>query len=119
MEDIHCRVGILALVSPFAQIFVPFITDRHCSVVFAILEVQDAASDHMAMQILGHICMACAAMTFTFSSLLTVAFRAHRVDLEAQDGVTNISPLFIEPTGIPFPWWNIYVLMALPAVSTA
>ena len=61
--------------------------------------------------------MAYAFMTFTFSSLLVVAFRAHRVDLEAQDGTMAVSLLFSEP--IPLGWWNIHVLVALPAVWMA
>jgi hypothetical protein len=93
------------------------IADRHCRIVFAILEFQDAVSGRIVMQILGYVCMACAIMTFTFSSLLVVAFRAHRVDLEAQDGAVGVSLLFSEP--IPFVWWNIHVLMALPAVWMA
>jgi hypothetical protein len=63
--------------------------------------------------------MAYAFMTFTFSSLLVVAFRAHsgRIDHEAQDGPMGVSLLFSEP--IPFVWWNIHVLVALPAVWMA
>ena len=94
--------------------FVSSIADRYCSVALAI---QDAASDHIVMQILGYVCMAYAIMTFTFSSLLVIAFRAHRFDLEAQDGAMNISLLFSE--AIPFVWWNIHVLVALPAVWMA
>ena len=100
-----------------AQFSVSSIPNHHCSVVFAILEFQDAASDHIVMQILGYVCMACAIMTFTFSSLLVVAFRAHRLDLEAQDGAMNIALLFSEPTRLM--WWNIHVLVALPAVWMA
>ena len=101
--------SVLLPKSPFRSV-----ADRHCSIVFAILEFQDAASDHMAMQILGHVCMACTAMTFLFSSLLVVVFRAHRADLEVQDVITNISPLFEQPIR-----WNIHATVALPAVWTA
>jgi hypothetical protein len=116
VEDVHHRLVVLALVSPF-PISVTSIADCHCRIVFAILEVQDAASGRIVMQILGYVCMACAIMTFTFSYLLVVAFRAHRVDLEAQDGATGVSLLFSEPT--PFVWWNIHILVALPAVWMA
>ena len=61
--------------------------------------------------------MAYAFITFTFSSLIVVAFQAHRVDLEAQDGAMGVSLLFSEP--IPFFWWNVHVLVALPAVWMA
>jgi hypothetical protein len=117
VEDFHRHLGILALVSPFAQISILSIADRYCRVVLAILEFQDAASDHILMQILGYVCMACAIMTLTFSSLPVIAFRAHRVDLEAQDRAMNISLLFSESTRLV--WWNIHVLLALPAVLMA
>ena len=109
--------GFWLSLSPFAPISVSSMADRHCSVVFVILEFQDAASDHIVMQILGCVCMACAVMTFTFSLLLIVTFRAHRVDLESQDRATNISLLFRDP--ILIVWWNIYILVALPAVWMA
>ena len=43
------------------------------------------AVDHVVVQTLGLVSLACAIMTISFSAILVAAFSAYRVDLEAQD----------------------------------
>ena len=41
--------------------------------------------NHVVLQTLGFVSLACAIMTVSFSLLLVAAFSAHHADLEAQD----------------------------------
>ena len=60
------------------------ITDDHDHSILAIFEAYRAV-DHVIVQTLGLVSLACAIMTISFSSILVAAFAAWRVDLETQD----------------------------------
>ena len=58
--------------------------DDHDHSILAVFEAYRAV-DHVVVQTLELVSLACAVMTVSFSAILVAAFHAYRVDLEAQD----------------------------------
>ena len=75
-----CQLSSVA--SPTSSLY--FITDDHDHSILAIFEAYRAV-DHVVVQTLGLVSLACAIMTISFSSILVAAFAACRADIEAQD----------------------------------
>ena len=75
-----CQLSSVA--SPTSCLY--FITDDHDHSILAIFEAYRAV-DHVVVQTLGLVSLACAIMTISFSSILVAAFAVCRADLEAQD----------------------------------
>ena len=75
-----CQLSSVA--SPMSRLY--FTTDDHYHSILAIFEAYRAV-DHVVVQTLGLVSLACAIMTISFSAILVAAFAAYRVDLEARD----------------------------------
>ena len=84
MEDHHPHRYLPTFVRRFPTSSLYFITDDHDHSILAIFEAYRAV-DHVVVQTLGLVSLACAIMTISFSSILVAAFAACRADLEAQD----------------------------------
>ena len=71
-----------SVISPMSGLY--SITDDHDRSILAIFEAYRAV-DHIVVQTLGLVSLACAIMTISFSSILVATFAACRADIEAQD----------------------------------
>ena len=75
-------IQLSSVASPMSGVY--SITDDHGHSILAIFEAYRAV-DHVVVQTLGLVSLACTIMTISFSSILVSAFAACRADLEAQD----------------------------------
>jgi hypothetical protein len=85
MENRHPRRYLPSLVSRLRSILTyEVIADDRADSIFAIVEVHHN-TDHIVVQTLGLVSLACVIMTIAFSAILVAGFSALLADLEAKN----------------------------------